>query len=122
MKTWVNYKEIKAQVNMEQVLEHYDLLGNLREKGDELIGCCPIHHGTNANQFHASRTKNNFMCFGNCHGGGNIIDFVVLMEGGDKDNGDDVRAAAMRMQEWFGLEFAHSIAFSGNVLSPIRLS
>jgi DNA primase len=105
MKTWVNYKEIKAQVNMAQVLEHYGVLGHLREKGDELIGCCPIHHGTNANQFHASRTKNNFMCFGNCHGGGNVIDFVVLMEGGDKDNGDDVRAAAIRMQEWFGLAF-----------------
>jgi DNA primase len=102
---WVNYKEIKARVNMEQVLEHYGVLGHLREKGDELIGCCPIHHGTNANQFHASRTKNNFMCFGNCHGGGNVIDFVVLMEGGDKDNGDDVRAAAMRLQEWFGLAF-----------------
>jgi DNA primase len=105
MKTWVNYKEIKAQVNIEQVLDHYGVLGNLREKGDNLIGCCPIHQGTNANQFHASRTKNNFICFGNCHGGGNVIDFVVLMEGGDKDNGNDVRAAAMRMQEWFGLEF-----------------
>jgi len=105
MKTWVNYKEIKAQVNIEQVLEHYGVLGHLREKGDDLIGCCPIHHGTNANQFHASRTKNNFMCFGNCHGGGNVIDFVVLMEGGDKHNGDDVRSAAIRMQEWFGLEF-----------------
>jgi DNA primase len=105
MKTWVNYKEIKARVNIEQVLDHYGMLGHLREKGDDLIGCCPIHKGTNANQFHASRTKNNFMCFGNCHGGGNVIDFVVLMEGGDKDNGDDVRAAAMRLQEWFGLEF-----------------
>jgi DNA primase len=89
MNTWVNYKEIKARVNMEQVLEHYGVLGHLREKGDDLIGCCPIHHGTNANQFHASRTKNNFMCFGNCHGGENVIDFVVLMEGGDKKNGDN---------------------------------
>src|SRR5882724_1677433 len=105
MKTWVNYKEIKARVNMEQVLEHYGVLGNLREKGDDLIGCCPIHQGTNANQFHASRTKNNFMCFGNCHGGGNVIDFVVMMEGGDKENGNDVRSAAIHMQEWFGLAF-----------------
>jgi DNA primase len=105
MKTWVNYKEIKARVNIAQVLDHYGVLGHLREKGDELIGCCPIHHGTNTNQFHASRTKNNFMCFGNCHGGGNVIDFVVLMEGGDKENGNDVRAAAIRMQEWFGLAF-----------------
>jgi DNA primase len=105
MKAWFNYKEIKARVNIEQVLDHYGVLGHLREKGDNLIGCRPIHQGTNANQFHASPTKNNFMCFGNCHGGGNAIDFVVLMEGGNKDNSDDVRAAAMRMQEWFGLEF-----------------
>jgi DNA primase len=101
----VNYKEIKSRINIAQVLNHYGVLGHLREKGDNLIGCCPIHQGTNANQFHASRTKNNFMCFGNCHGGGNVIDFVVLMEGGDKENGNDVRAAAMRLQEWFGLEF-----------------
>jgi DNA primase len=52
-----------------------------------------------------SRTKNNFMCFGDCHEGGNVIDFVVMMEGGSKENGDDVRAAAMRLQDWFGLTF-----------------
>ena len=105
MKTWVNYKEIRTRVNIEQVLDHYGVLDNLREKGDELIGCCPIHQGTNSNQFHASRTKNTFMCFGNCHGGGNVIDFVMLMEGGDKENGNDVRSAAIHMQEWFGLTF-----------------
>jgi hypothetical protein len=32
MKTWVNYKEIKARINIGQVLEHYGVLGNLREK------------------------------------------------------------------------------------------
>jgi DNA primase len=119
MKTWVNYKEIKARVNIEQVLDHYGVLGHLREKGDNLIGCCPIHQGTNANQFHASRTKNNFMCFGNCHGGGNVIDFVVLMEGGDKDNGDDVRAAAIRMQEWFGLAFERPRGGRGTAAASI---
>ncbi len=103
--TWVNYKEIKTRVKMEQVLEHYGVLGELHEKGDSLVGRCPIHHGSNANQFHVSRTKNNFMCFGDCHEGGNVIDFVVMMEGGDKTSGDDVRSAAMRLQDWFGLTF-----------------
>lgn len=103
--TWVNYKEIKARVKMEQVLEHYGVLGELREKGDSLVGRCPIHKGSNANQFHVSRTKNNFMCFGDCHEGGNVIDFVVMMEGGDKQSGDDVRQAAKRLQDWFGLAF-----------------
>jgi DNA primase len=103
--TWVNYKSIKTRVKMEQVLEHYGVLGDLHEKGDSLVGRCPIHKGSNTNQFHVSRTKNNFMCFGNCHEGGNVIDFVVMMEGGSKKNGNDVRAAAMRLQDWFGLAF-----------------
>ena len=103
--TWVNYKEIKARVRMEQVLEHYGVLGELREKGDTLVGRCPIHKGSNPSQFHVSRQKNNFMCFGDCHEGGNVIDFVVMMEGGNKENGDHVRSAAMRLQEWFGLTF-----------------
>jgi hypothetical protein len=83
----VNYNEIKARVKMVHVLEHYGVLEDLREKGDDLVGCCPIHHGTNTNQFHVSRTKNNFMCFGNCHEGGNVIDFVVKMEGGTRKTG-----------------------------------
>ncbi|MDQ3831048.1 MAG: CHC2 zinc finger domain-containing protein [Candidatus Tectomicrobia bacterium] len=102
---WVNYKEIKTCVKMGQVLERYGVLGELREKGDSLVGRCPIHQGSNANQFHVSRTKNNFMCFGDCHEGGNVIDFVVMMEGGSKENGNDVRKAAMRLQDWFGLAF-----------------
>jgi DNA primase len=103
--TLVSYKEIKTRVKMEQVLECYGVLGDLHDKGDTLVGRCPIHQRSNANQFHVSRTKNNFMCFGNCHEGGNVIDFVVMMEGGDKKNGDDVRSAAMRLQDWFGLTF-----------------
>jgi DNA primase len=103
--SWVNYKEIKTRVKMEQVLERYGVLGDLHDKGDTLVGRCPIHKGSNANQFHVSRQKNNFMCFGNCHEGGNVIDFVVMMEGGSKENGDDVRKAAMRLQDWFGLSF-----------------
>jgi DNA primase len=48
---------------------------------------------------------NNFNCFGNCHDGGNVIDFVVMMDGGDKSRQEDVRAAAQKIQAWFGLSF-----------------
>lgn len=84
---WVNYKEIKTRVKIEQVLEHYGVLGELRERGDDLVGRCPIHKGSNPTQFHASRSLNIFNCYGNCHGGGNVIDFVVLMEGGTRKTG-----------------------------------
>jgi DNA primase len=119
---WVNYKEIKARVKMGQVLEHYGVLGELREKGDSLVGCCPIHKGSNANQFHVSRQKNTFMCFGDCHEGGNVIDFVVMMEGGDKKNGDDVRRAATCLQDWFGLAFERPVGGRQRTAAPVSAS
>src|SRR5919198_1339183 len=105
MSTWVNYKEIRERIKMEDVLEHYGVRGHLSEHGDRLSGACPIHKGKHANQFHVSRAKNAFNCFGDCHGGGNVLDFVVMMEGWDKDSPDDVRKAALLLKEWFGLEF-----------------
>ena len=119
---WVNYKEIKARVRIEQVLERYGVLGALQEKGDTLVGRCPIHKGSNANQFHVSRQKNNFMCFGDCHEGGNVIDFVVMMEGGSKENGNDVRAAATRLQDWFGLEFERPQGGKRRTATPVSAS
>ena len=80
MAKWVDYKEIKSKVNIEDLLKHYSLSGGFTRKGDNLVGCCPIHKGTNPTQFHASIVKNNFNCFGDCHGGGNVIDFVAKME------------------------------------------
>src|ERR1700704_670329 len=96
MATWVDYKELKQRVKMQDVLGHYGLTDKLKRKGDNLIGPCPIHKGTNATQFHVSLAKNNFNCFSDCHGGGNVIDFVAKMEG------VDIRAAALKLREWFG--------------------
>jgi len=44
---WVIYKEIKGKVSMEMVLERYGLLGQLKKSGKNLVGCCPIHQGSN---------------------------------------------------------------------------
>jgi len=102
MAQWVSFQTIKDQVSMEQVLEHYGLLDTLTQKKSNLVGSCPIHHGTNSTQFHVSLTKKNYNCFGDCHGGGNMIDFVAAMEGLDKTSAQDLRKAALLMQEWFG--------------------
>jgi DNA primase len=98
MATWVDYKEIKQRVRIDHVLAQYGVMESLTWKGENLVGPCPIHKGTNATQFHVSLAKNNFNCFGDCHGGGNVIDFVAKMEG------IDIRAAALKLQEWFGAE------------------
>src|SRR3989442_1518828 len=110
MAQWVSFQTIKEQVSMEQVLEHYDLLDTLTRKKRNLVGLCPIHKGTNPTQFHVSLTKKNYNCFGDCHGGGNIIDFVAALEGLDKTNAQDLRKAALLMQEWFALTPSQSQA------------
>ncbi len=94
-KNWVEFKEIKQKVKFAEILEHYGLLDQLKRKGDELIGTCPIHKGSNATQFHVSLSKNNYNCFGDCHGGGNILDFVAGMEE------VDIRQAALKIRDWF---------------------
>lgn len=95
---WVDFKEIKTTVSIERVLERYGLLNRLKRKGDNLVGPCPIHQGTNPTQFHVSLKKNNFNCFGDCHKGGNVLDFVAKMEK------KDIREAALIIQNWFGIE------------------
>jgi len=94
-KNWVDYKEIKAKVSMEMVLKHYGLMESLKASGSSLVGCCPIHQGSNARQFSVNTKKNIFNCFGDCGGGGNVIDFVAKMEK------VDLRKAALLIKNWF---------------------
>lgn len=104
MGTWIDYKTIKTRVGIEKILERYGALEKLKRKGDSLIGCCPIHHGTNATGFNVSLTKNIWRCFGDCSRGGNTIDLVCELEGLNREKEQDFRKAAAMMQEWFGLE------------------
>jgi DNA primase len=108
MAQWVDIKMVRESVSIEQILEYYGFRDDLIQKGDQLVGPCPIHNGSNKSQFHVSLGKNIFRCFGDCksnaalhNGGGNILDFVRVMEGIDDPNA--ARKAALLIQEWFGL-------------------
>jgi len=94
-KNWVDYREIKSGVTMEMVLGHYGLLADLKQSGKNLVGCCPIHKGTNPRQFSVNIEKNIFNCFGDCKSGGNVLDFVAKMED------IPIREAALLLQGWF---------------------
>jgi DNA primase len=76
----VNFRALKAAVTMEQVLAHYGLLARFKRGKDSLTGSCPIHRGTNPTQFRVSVSKNCLDSFGDCHRGGNVLDFVAKME------------------------------------------
>ena len=75
----VDFKKVKERVSITQILDHYKV--ELKREGDDsLVGCCPIHDGTNDRSFRASISKNAWKCFGRCDAGGNILDFVAAME------------------------------------------
>jgi DNA primase len=95
---FVDFKAVKAVITMEQVLDHYGLLGKMKRSADSLSGCCPIHKGSNPTQFRVSVTKNVWNCFSECKHGGNTLDFIARMED------VSIHAAALKAVEWFGLD------------------
>lgn len=94
---WVDFKAIKSQVTIEQVLHRYGFLPKLTRSGngDRLSGACPIHGGSNVTHFRVSVSKNCWNCFGQCQCGGNVIDFVA------KKENVSFRDAALLIKRWF---------------------
>jgi DNA primase len=94
---FVGFDTLKRSVSMRQILERYGILDRLRHGGDSLSGPCPLHNGHNPTQFRVSLSKNCWICFGDCHGGGSIVDFVSRKEG------IGIRDAGKLIQEWFSV-------------------
>ncbi len=95
---FVDFKAVKAAINMEQVLEHYGILDKFKRGTDSLNGPCPIHGGSNPTQFRVSISKNVWNCFSECKHGGNVLDFIAKMED------VSIHAAALKAIEWFKLD------------------
>ena len=96
--SFIDFKAVKAAVQMERVLEHYGLLDKFKRSGDSLSGPCPIHKGSNPTQFRVSVSKNIWNCFSECKHGGNTLDFIAKMEN------LTVHGAALKAIEWFRLD------------------
>ena len=79
-KPFVDFRDIRSQITMEQVLEHYNLLGTFKRTGHILIGPCPIHKGLNDKEFHVDLEKNVWTCFSECQHDGNTLDFIAKVE------------------------------------------
>lgn len=94
-RNWIDYKEIKQNISMKMVLEKYDIFNKLRKSGSNLVGVCPIHKGHNDRQFSVNLDRNIWRCFGDCQGGGNVIDFVSKMEN------LSLHKAGLKIKEWF---------------------
>jgi DNA primase len=73
----VDFAFLRQQVTMEQVLQHLRLLDNLRGRGLQRRGQCPIHGQPGETQptFSAHLGKNVFQCFhADCRAQGKVLD------------------------------------------------
>jgi len=73
----IDFAFVRQQVTMEQVLDHLGLLGNLRGRGQQRRGPCPIHSQSTDPQrtFSANLSKHIFQCFhADCGAHGNVLD------------------------------------------------
>ena len=76
---YVDFAKLKASITIEQVIEMLNV--PLTKKGEQLRGPCPIHDGDNPRQFVVTPSKGVWYCFGDCDGGGDIIELVARMRG-----------------------------------------
>jgi DNA primase len=98
--TFVDFRAVKRDVSMVQVLEHYGLMGQMHQNGDSISGACPIHGGENKTAFRVSISKNCWNCFSTCQCGGNVLDFVA------KKEDVSLLKAANLLVSWFELNSA----------------
>ena len=101
--TWVDFKQIKADVGIEQVLARYGVHLRLMSR-TEWRGRCPLPmHASSRSRdsFAVNLARNVWSCRSqSCtqarggRAGGNILDLVALMEG------CSIRDAALRLQGW----------------------
>ena len=96
-KPFVDFREVRSRITMEQVLSHYGVLDSFKRTGDRLSGPCPIHGGSNPTQFRVDTEKNLWNCFSECKHGGNVLDFIA------KKEDVSIHEAAIKACEWFNI-------------------
>jgi DNA primase len=100
---WVDFKTLRQKLAFEAVLRHYKV--EIKAKGKQHHGYCPLpkHGGSkNSPSFSANLEKGIFQCFG-CNAKGNLLDFAVLMDGGNPKLPADVRKTALGLQTTFAV-------------------
>ncbi len=101
MATWVNFKNLREQLNFATVLRHYGV--EIKAKGEQHQGFCPLplHNGKrNSPSFSANLARGIFQCFG-CGAKGNLLEFAAMMEKVDPNDGTGLRKVALGLQERF---------------------
>ena len=100
-RVWINFKELRAKLKFEAVLEHFGIIVN--GLGNQHQGACPLpsHTGSrNPKSFSANLERGIFQCF-RCGAKGNALEFAALMSGVDAKDGVALRRVALELQTRF---------------------
>jgi DNA primase len=101
MTNWIDFKELRKQLDFAEVLRHYGV--ELKLTGNQHHGFCPLpsHNGKkNSPSFSANLKRGIWQCFG-CGEKGNVVDFAVLMERGNLKSGADVQRVGLQLKMRF---------------------
>ena len=94
---WIDYERLRHLVPLSLILSHYGLDAELKRVGSSLRGCCPIHKGSNPQQFVVDLRNNVWRCFGDCSRGGGSLELCAEIEG------LAIRDAAKLVAQWFAI-------------------
>ena len=101
MSSWIDFKELRANLGFEQLLRHYGV--EIKRKGNQHQGFCPLpnHNGKkNSPSFSANLERGIFQCFG-CGAKGNVLEFAALMEGVVVEDTTALRSVGIELQKRF---------------------
>ncbi len=102
MGVWIDFKQLREQLDFACILAHYNVV--LKRRGSQGVGNCPLPtHPKEANHsqsFSVSFQKLVFQCF-RCGAKGNAIEFIAYMEQLNPRDPQQFRRAAVIAQERF---------------------
>jgi transposase len=96
---WLDFTQVKSQLPIQHVLEHLNLFAQLRGRGSQWRGPCPVHGQGKGRTFSVNLGENVFQCFdAKCAIKGDVIDLWAAVKG------LKLRDAALELVTLFNLE------------------
>ena len=96
---WLDFAHVKSQLPIQRVLEHLNLFAQLRVRGNQWRGPCPVHGQGKGRTFSVHLEENLFQCFdAKCAIKGDVIDLWAAVKG------LKLREAALQLVTLFNVE------------------
>jgi hypothetical protein len=110
----VDFDRVRSLVPITSLLAHCSVLDNMKRVGGQLRGPCPIHDGSNEQQFVVNVRSNTWYCFGDCERGGGTLELVSARER------VSIPRAAELIAQWFSLNLSPSNNATSSSRKPMN--